>query len=147
LFSWKINDDAWQLKNYKSFSFYYTEADKGEASEYVNLVSSGIKSVEGFFSEPYKNKFDVYICSNRKMLDSVWSKDWGMSGFKSECWMVASGVAKRVDIIAPKAWDKEACEHRYSDKLSTQQLITHELVHVYNGQLNASSNFQQYRKY
>src|SRR5205807_2498533 len=35
----------------------------------------------------------------------------------------------------------ESCEHKYADKTNTQKLITHELVHVYHGQLNASEDF------
>ena len=55
--------------------------------------------------------------------------------------MVASGVASRLDILSPRLWDKESCEHSYSDKTKTQQLITHELVHVFHGQLNISPDF------
>ena len=55
--------------------------------------------------------------------------------------MVASGTAARLDMISPKAWDKEACEHKYSETEKTQQLITHELVHVYHGQQNTSPDF------
>jgi len=55
--------------------------------------------------------------------------------------MVASGVASKLDMISPKLWDKEACEHKYAEKIKTQQLITHELVHVYHGQLNVSPDF------
>jgi hypothetical protein len=78
---------------------------------------------------------------NRHSLDSAWQKDWNMPTFKSECWMVASGVASKLDMISPKMWDKESCEHKYEDSQKTQQLITHELVHVYHGQLNASPDF------
>ncbi|MGH2646923.1 MAG: hypothetical protein ACRDE8_05115, partial [Ginsengibacter sp.] len=104
-------------------------------------VSSGILTVEKFFNAPFKKRFDVFIHPDRKSLDSTWSKDWNEPGFKSECWMVASGVAKRIDIISPKKWDTESCEHHYEEKTQTQQLITHELVHVYHGQLNASDDF------
>ncbi len=55
--------------------------------------------------------------------------------------MVASGVASKLDMLSPKLWDKEACEHIYSETKKTQQLITHELVHVYHGQLNVSPDF------
>jgi hypothetical protein len=55
--------------------------------------------------------------------------------------MVASGIATKLDMISPKAWDKDACEHIYANKIKTQQLITHELVHVYHGQLNISPDF------
>ena len=46
--------------------------------------------------------------------------------------MVASGVAARLDMISPMAWDKQACEHSYKEADKTQQLITHELVHIYH---------------
>ena len=55
--------------------------------------------------------------------------------------MVASGVATRMDIIAPAKWDQQSCDHHYADKEKMLQLITHELFHVYHGQLNASPDF------
>lgn len=55
--------------------------------------------------------------------------------------MVASGVADKLDIISPKLWDTQSCEHIYSETTHTQQLITHELVHVFHGQQNVSSDF------
>jgi hypothetical protein len=44
-------------------------------------------------------------------------------------------------MISPQQWDKEACEHKYSESAKTQQLITHELIHVFHGQRNASPDF------
>jgi len=55
--------------------------------------------------------------------------------------MVASGIAGKLDMISPVLWEKEACEHDYSDTTNTQQLISHELVHVYHGQANKSPDF------
>ena len=55
--------------------------------------------------------------------------------------MVASGIASKLDMISPKRWDKESCEHIYSETKKTQQLITHELIHVYHGQHNSSPDF------
>jgi hypothetical protein len=55
--------------------------------------------------------------------------------------MVASGVAGKLDLISPKLWDSIACDHVYAKTKSTQQLITHELVHVFHAQLNASPDF------
>ena len=105
------------------------------------MFSTGLIEVDKFFTAPYKNRFDIFIYADRKSLDSAWQKDWNIPNFKSECWMVASGVAKKMDIISPKQWDKESCEHTYLDKPHTRQLITHELVHIYHGQLNASPDF------
>src|SRR6187551_2042138 len=94
-----------------------------------------------FFKSPFKNRFQLFIHPNRQSLDSSWQKDWNMPAFKSECWMVASGIATRLDVISPRRWDKEACEHVYAETKKTQLLITHELIHVYHGQLNTSPDF------
>ncbi|HEY0751776.1 MAG TPA: hypothetical protein VGD26_11510, partial [Chitinophagaceae bacterium] len=93
------------------------------------------------FSQDYAASFTVYSHPHRSSLDSTWQKDWNMPGFKSECWMVASGVATRVDMISPKYWDTQSCEHSYLNTEKTRQLITHELVHVFHGQQNISKDF------
>jgi hypothetical protein len=38
-------------------------------------------------------------------------------------------------------WDSLACEHVYANTTKTQNLITHELVHVFHGQYNKSPDF------
>lgn len=68
-------------------------------------------------------------------------ENWKVPDFKSECWMVASGAAHKLDILSPEKWATESCEHTYDDKLKTQQLITHELFQVYHGQVNKSPYF------
>jgi hypothetical protein len=139
--AWKTESGIWKSKHYKKFILYYSNADETYVKEYVKMIGAGIKSVESFFDASFQAKFDVYIHPTRSSLDSQWQKDWQMPDFKSECWMVASGIASKLDVISPKSWDKEACEHSYSDKLKTQQVITHELFHVYHGQLNSSPDF------
>lgn len=141
LISWKALNNPWLTEKHKGYSLYYTVADKQNTKEYNKLVENGMKHVKSFFKAPYNKKFDVFVHPNRHSLDSTWQKDWKMPEFKSECWMVASGVATKLDVISPKAWDKEACEHVYSNSEKTQQLITHELVHIFHGQLNASPDF------
>lgn len=74
------------------------------------------------------------------------AKGLDMPAFKSECWMVASGIAGKLDMISPKTWSKEACEHSYAETEKTQQLITHELVHVCHGQFNSSPDFSWFVK-
>jgi hypothetical protein len=85
--------------------------------------------------------FDIYIHPNRNSLDSSWRISWNMPEFKSECWMVASGVANRFDLVSPSVWSTEACEHNYSDEEKTNRLIAHEMVHVFHGQNNPSPDF------
>jgi len=138
---WSAIYSEWIIKKYQNYSLYYTKADENNTNEFSKFIDNGIASVKVFFTAPYKKSFKVYVHPNRVSLDSQWRKDWNMPDFKSECWMVASGAANKLDIISPKLWDKESCEHNYADKIKTQQLITHELVHVFHGQLNASPDF------
>jgi hypothetical protein len=136
-----INSDGWIKKKYASYSINYTKQDKQLINEYQKLISVSLDTVQNFFNASFQKEFEVFIHPNRKSWDSTWQRDWSMPGFKSECWMVASGVDKKIDIISPKVWGTESCEHTYSNKEQTLQLITHELVHVYHGQVNISPDF------
>ncbi len=141
LTSGKAFEEKWIKEKHKGYNLFYTAVDKNNNKAYKELVDNGIASVKSFFHDSYKKSFDIFIHPSRHSLDSTWKKDWNMPDFKSECWMVASGVAGRLDMISPKLWDKESCEHIYAETSHTQQLVTHELVHVYHGQLNTSPDF------
>lgn len=124
-----------------SYTIDFTAVDKKNIKDYARFFDNGLQVVNNFFQSKLKPGFHIVVHPNRPSLDSTWQKDWNMPNFKSECWMVASGVGSKLDLISPKVWDKESCEHSYSDTRKTQQLITHELVHVFHGQLNVSSDF------
>jgi hypothetical protein len=141
LSSLNISDINWLKEKHHGYLIWFTPADKLNNPEYLNFFENGITSVKSFFDTSFKNEFDIFIHPSRHSLDSTWQKEWNLPGFKSECWMVASGVSSRLDIISPKLWDSQSCEHYYSETIHTQQLITHELVHVYHGQLNISPDF------
>ncbi|MEI7662862.1 MAG: hypothetical protein WCK34_11705 [Bacteroidota bacterium] len=142
LFSSRVQAGSkWITEKHKHYFLHYSPVDKQNVREYSKLIDNGMLSVQSFFDGYFKNNFEVSIHPDRKSLDTQWQADWKMPDFKSECWMVASGVADKLDMISPKLWDTESCEHIYSEKIKTQQLITHELVHVYHGQLNASPDF------
>jgi len=143
---WKTFQNNWLVEKQKSYTLFYSSNDIQNKKEYKKLIEKGITSVKNFFKSAYSKKFDVYIHPNRNSLDSTWQKDWNMPDFKSECWMVASGVGTRLDVISPKTWDETACEHVYSETEKTQKLITHELFHVYHGQINASPDFSTTEK-
>jgi len=55
--------------------------------------------------------------------------------------MVASGVAKRLDVLSPQRWKQEACEHNGNDSVEIQQIITHELTHVFHAQYCINHTF------
>lgn len=131
----------WIVEKHPGYTLNYQNIDRSCIKEYIQIIDTGIKSVQTFFDEPYKSEFGVFIHPNRISIDNQWRKDWKIPDFKSECWMVASGVAGRLDFISPRVWLTEACEHNFSDKQRSQQLITHELVHVFHGQYNKSPDF------
>lgn len=113
--NWKTIAKNWIIEKHKGYNLLYTSTDKKNKKEYIMLVENGLLSVKTFFNSSYNKLFDIYVHPNRYSLDSSWQKDWNMPDFKSECWMVASGVATKLDMISPRLWDKKACEHIYSE--------------------------------
>jgi hypothetical protein len=140
LLSWQ-NDPAWKVKRNKDFDIYYTAADGKRKKEYDAFIRNGTRTTQSFFTSHYLERFEVYIHPDRRSLDRTWQKEWKMPEFRSECWMVASGVAKRLDLLSPRVWDTQACEHQSSGKAETQRIITHELVHVFHAQRNPDPDF------
>jgi hypothetical protein len=141
---WRKDSPGWITQDHSEYKLNFTEKDKENIKEYVLLFDNGIKLPAIFFDDSFKEKFDIFVHPNRQSIDSQWASDWKITGFKSECWMVASGIAGRFDLISPKTWEKESCEHLYTDKTQTQQLITHELIHVFHGQISKSSDFSDF---
>ena len=127
--------------NSEGYNLYYTPGDAVDLADYKILIENGIDVTSQFFKSSFPKEFDIYFHPSRSSLEKAWQIDWNMPNFTSQCWMVASGVSTKLDMIAPKRWDSLACEHQYSDLVATQNLITHELVHVFHGQHNASPDF------
>lgn len=128
-----FNTNDWITKQHPGYKLSFPESDQQNKKLYSNLVDEGLKAVKEFTGNSFQKEFLVKVHPSRSSLDSQWQKDWGMPDFKSECWMVASGVAIQLDLLSPIKWEAESCEHTYSNKLKTQQLLTHELFHVYHG--------------
>ncbi len=142
----RSSGDEWLSEDAKEYRVHYRKTDTDSLKGYLLMMSAGVDAVKKFFNEPYKLKFDIYIHPNRDSLDSTWSEDWNEPGFRSECWMVASGVGKRLDLLSPRTWDSLACEHPTSNKEEMQRVITHELFHVIHGQFNISNDFSNTEK-
>ena len=60
--------------------------------------------------------------------------------------MIASGVAHRLDLLSPRTWNKEACDHNADDTMEIRQVTWHELVHVFHGQQNPDHTFSYVEK-
>lgn len=136
-------EDPWKSEKKTGYTYFFQASDQERTQEYVALIEGGIKAVSKFFPDPFPKAFDVYVHPTRQSWDKKFQEAYQMPDFKSECWMVASGDGFQLNMISPATWDSAACEHRYSDKQATQQLITHELVHVYHGQHNRSPDFME----
>jgi hypothetical protein len=141
LFSWTMFDTNWKVKTQNGYDIYYSTEDQAVIEDYTAMFENGKQLVTDFFQRPYKHHFDIHVHATRASLDSSWQTDWNMPEFYSQCWMVASGVADKFDIISPRMWDSIACEHSYADSIETQRLIAHELTHVFHGQNNLSPDF------
>jgi len=128
-----------EIKNYE---LHFDTIDQEQAAQIGRWLDQGHAAIHQFFGSDFKQNFDVYLFSERDSLDKQWQKDWNMPDFKSQCWMVASGIAYRLDILSPRVWETQACEHQSKDTLATQKLIVHELVHVFHGQHNPSPTFE-----
>src|SRR5512138_3425287 len=130
----------WIKKEGQDFSICFTAADSSIVSTIGQDLARGHKALTDFFHAPFEKKFIVYIFPNRNELDKQWSKDWGGPNFHSQCWMVASGVADRLDMLSPLCWKREACDHNGGDS-ELQQIVTHELTHVFHAQHNPNPTF------
>jgi hypothetical protein len=132
---------TWLAIHHDKYTIYYTRSDKDKVQELENNLASGYKQVIDFFQQPFIKKFDVYIFPDRSGLNKQWQKEWNDPAFQSQCWMIASGVAHRLDILSPNAWTHDACDHNGNDSMEIRQVIWHELVHVYHGQYNPDHSF------
>jgi hypothetical protein len=130
----------------KEYTIHYTNADKDKIINIDDQLQAGFKHIVDFFHHSFINRFDVYIFPDRNLMDKQWQKDWGDSTFQSQCWMIASGVGHRLDILSPNAWAKEACDHNANDSREIRQVIWHELVHVFHGQYNPDHTFNYIEK-
>jgi hypothetical protein len=133
--------DSTQWKKLKTEKFEIIYPSGLDVSETLHFLEKGTEAVEHFFGQPFHKKFSVKIFTERNDLDKFWRTDWNAPDFNSECWMVASGDANGIAMLATSAWKVQACEHDPADKIETKKLLTHELTHVFHSQWqNAGAN-------
>lgn len=131
----------WQTRQLPGVDVQYQLIDATVADSLQVPVAEARRTIEAFFNQPFPKKFSLFVFSHRLQMDQQWQEAWNAPGFQSECWMVASGVADRLDLLSPAVWQSEACEHNPADREELQRLITHEMVHVYHGQQNPVPDF------
>lgn len=137
---------CWQLMPRDAYTIHYTHPDINRITQLENNFVSGYNHIVDLFNHSYPAKFDIYIFPDRISLNSQWQKDWNDPGFQSQCWMIASGVSQRLDMLSPNAWAKDACDHNGEDSVETRKVTWHEMVHVYHGQYNPDHTFNNIEK-
>src|SRR5262245_46112699 len=121
------------------FHLSWQPVDEEQGAKLESVIAAAASSVETFFGAPYRERFEVVVHPDRAAFDASFPPEWGIE--KTECWMVASGIASGVQILSPRAWKAEACEHDPANAGHVQRLLAHELTHVYHAQHNPSPDF------
>ncbi|MCW5941359.1 MAG: hypothetical protein KIS66_03955 [Fimbriimonadaceae bacterium] len=121
------------------FRMVVSEGARADAEALTPEVRSGVARVERFFGKPFPRSFVVEVFASRAEFDAFVKRRGWME--RTERWMVASGVADRMVILAPSVWRAEADEHNPDDREHVRDLVAHELVHVYHGQHNSKPDF------
>jgi len=117
-------------------------SSRPHGDEIAPALDRAIVAVEKFFGEPFRRPFTVHVFTDRKALDAYWRRLWRQPDFRSECWMVASGQDGVLSILAPSAWKAHACDHNPKDRVHVQNLVAHEVVHVYHDHRNPHTAFE-----
>lgn len=118
---------------------FHAAPDDVAASEVQAMAGSAVADVERFFGHRFPRPVEFDLVPGRAAFDAAIPARLGMT--PTQCWMVGMGIAERMLVLSPSAWKKDACEHDPGDKVELRRLITHELIHVYHGQNNASGDF------
>lgn len=140
-----IDTLVWIKVEYGQYNLFYTGADRAEAADIAGYINRGMETVSRFFNKEFRQKPSVFIFPDRSSLTRQWRMDWQLPDFDAQCWMVASGTARRLDLLSPRNWLTEACDHP-GDSNEVRQVILHELVHVLHGQYNPHPDFTNMEK-
>jgi hypothetical protein len=104
----------------------------GLRADITSYGEIGVGAVEKFFGARFAKPFDIDVFGDRKDLDAAVRRRWNMP--RTEKWMVAMGVADKLFLLSPRSWRSQATEHDGGDPVHVQQIVTHELTHVFHGQ-------------
>lgn len=103
------------------------------------MAATGQRGVEAFFQLRFPEAIHMTVAPSRAEFDAAFPSSWNMG--KTECWMVAVGVADFLVMLSPAVWNSQACDHDPGNSTEVQRIVTHELVHVFHGQHNPSRDF------
>lgn len=110
-----------------------------EAALLRESLQKGQQRIEQFFGKGFPKSFSVEVFPSRERFDKYFQGRWKLP--KTQSWMVASGVGDALTILSRDVWKTQASEHNPRDDEHYRELIAHEMVHVYHGQLNPTGDF------
>ena len=121
------------------FRFEFDPSDSAVVEDIETYLAHGAQLIEAYFGEPLEEGVVVEVHPSRDSFTASFPPEWGMS--ETACWMVAAGVSDRLIILSPRVWGEEACEHDPDDARHVQDIVVHELVHVFHGRRNPTGDF------
>ncbi|HRF59732.1 MAG TPA: hypothetical protein PLH94_07450 [Fimbriimonadaceae bacterium] len=92
----------------------------------------GIERVEAFLGTPFAKPFRIVIARDRATFDAELAARWKLP--PTEKWMVGAGGADALVVLSPDRWKAEAVEHDGNSKRELEEIVAHELSHVYHAQ-------------
>lgn len=121
------------------FTLRFAPRDAGQADRVTTHLEAAGETLQRFFGFTTGAPVTVTLHPDRAAFDASFPPEWGLD--QTACWMVASGVAGRLDLLSPRVWRDQACEHDPDDEQHLALLLTHELVHVVHGERNPTGDF------
>ncbi|MEP1306988.1 MAG: hypothetical protein ABJK11_04765 [Balneola sp.] len=117
----------------------YAPEDQHLVLDMTPRLDKARKKVAGFFNSEFPEPVLITLAPNRASFTEILNNEWGIP--QTACWMVATGVADFMVILSPRVWKEEACEHDPENDQHIQEIVIHELVHVFHGQHNETRDF------
>ena len=122
-----------------SLQIRYVAEDHESVAQLIPMFEDAKARIESFFGSGFPEAVRITIIPDRENFSAVLRNEWSVP--QSACWMVGAGVADFLVVLSPRVWSTQACEHDPADTQHIQDIVTHEMTHVYHGQNNPSRDF------
>jgi hypothetical protein len=115
-------------------------ADSGLVPLVRDAIRNGERLATAFFAAAPLQPYRITIYPDRTSITDRWRVAWQRPAFQSPCWLIAAAWATELDLLSPRAWNRDACGHNPGDVIHLTNVIAHEVVHVLHGQLGQHQN-------
>jgi hypothetical protein len=114
------------------------EGDRALGAELEHDLAQGERQVADFFGAPFPRPPSLRVAAGRAAFTAALRTVFRQPDVESACWMVGVGTAAELVLLSPRRWADQACDHADAGEAAVRGVLTHELVHVYHSQVNAS---------